>query len=111
MTISRFSLTIIAAVCGLMLAAAPAAALNSVTFVSLQTGNDGNNCLTPGTACATMDAALTKTEAGGEIRCLAGHLDPGFTITKPITIDCDAPSVVIFGFAGMPAITVNVSEA
>jgi hypothetical protein len=110
MTRFRLSLSIGAAAFGLMLATAPAKALNLVSYVSLFTGSNANTCSSPSTPCASIAGALAKTEPGGEIKCLDNHLD-GFTIDKPITIDCEAPGTLIYSFSGTPAIIVNLNEA
>ena len=107
----RISLSIGVAAFSLILAAAPAKALNALSYVSFWTGSDSNSCLTPAAACNNITAALTKTEPGGEIKCLDNHRDEILTIEKPITIDCDAPSTLILGFAGQAAVTVNLNEA
>ena len=73
MTRFRISLSIGAAALGLILAAAPAKALNLVTYVSRWTGNNANDCGSPTTACGSIGGALPKTEPGGEIKCLENH--------------------------------------
>lgn len=116
MTRLRISLSIGTAALSLFLAAAPAKALNRVSFVSAFTGNIANTCDSPANACETIAAALANTMVGGEIRCLDSHINVGVTITIPVTIDCDAPSSVIRGGGGGPgfpsavAITVNLDE-
>jgi hypothetical protein len=84
-----------------------AAQAQSRTWVS-GTGNDGNPCSRT-QPCLTFNIAFGKTAAGGEIDCLdAGAYGP-VTITKSITISCEA------GTAGMLAsftfgVTVNVAS-
>jgi hypothetical protein len=82
---SSLSLTI-AATSLLLLAAAPAHAQASRTWVS-GVGDDANPCSRTA-PCKTFAGAISKTALNGEINCL----DPGgfgaVTITKSITIDC-----------------------
>ena len=110
MTRFRISLSIGAIAFSLILAAAPAEALNAVSYVSAFTGSSANSCDDPTAPCASIFDALTKTEPGGEIKCLDNHQELFFSINKPITIDCDATAAGLFGFHGTSAIGVNVSE-
>src|SRR5437660_1760724 len=68
-------------------------------------GDDANPCSRTA-PCKTFAGAISKTAAGGEIDCL----DPGgfgqVTITKGMTIDCDAGTGGILGSAGN-AININ----
>jgi hypothetical protein len=98
---------ILAAVTGLVLAAAPAQAQLARTFVSAANGDDANDCnrLTP---CRTFQAAHDKTFAQGEITVL----DPGgygaVTITKALSIINDGvgeAGVLVSG--GTTGITIN----
>ena len=107
----RISRSIGAAALGLFLAAAPAKALNTLSYVSFWTGSDSFTCSAPAAACNNITAALIKTEPGGEIKCLDNHRDEILIIEKPITIDCGAPGTQILGFNGDAAITVNLDEA
>ena len=83
---TRFLLKSAAATCVAALAAAPAYAQASRTWVS-GVGDDANPCSRTA-PCKTFAGAISKTAAAGEINCL----DPGgfgaLTITKSITIDC-----------------------
>ena len=110
MTRFWLSLSFGVAAFSLVLAAAPAKALNLVSYVSEFTGNNGNSCDSPTAPCLGIAGALLKTEPGGEIKCLDNHGDFAITIDKPITIDC-AASNRIYGFSGQVAVTVNLSEA
>jgi len=71
-----------------LLYATPAEAQATRTWVS-GIGDDANPCSRTA-ACKTFAGAISKTAPGGEINCL----DPGgfgaVTITKPITISCEA---------------------
>jgi hypothetical protein len=70
------------------LASAPANAQATRTWVS-GVGDDANPCSRTA-PCKTFAGSISKTAAGGEINCL----DPGgfgaLTITKSITISCEA---------------------
>src|SRR5262245_49679582 len=83
---SSLSLTI-AATSLLLLAAAPAHAQATRTWVS-GVGDDANPCSRTA-PCKTFAGAISKTAVNGEINCL----DPGgygaVTITKSIVIDCE----------------------
>lgn len=66
---------------------APATALNDRSFVSPE-GNDGNDC-TLGSPCRNLQAALAKTDPGGEIAVLGtADYNGGTTVTidKAISI-------------------------
>jgi hypothetical protein len=94
----------------LALWAVPANAQVSQTWIS-GVGNDANQC-TRTAPCKTFAGAISKTATGGEINCL----DPGgfgaLTITKSITIDCEAASnggVLVQGTPGMTITTGTVT--
>jgi hypothetical protein len=110
MTRFRFSISIVAALSGLAIAASAARAQIPVTYVSAFTGSNTGNCATLSTACASINFALTKVEAGGEIRCLENHSDGAIFVDKPVTIDCGAPNTIVLGLGGVVAITINLSE-
>src|SRR5690242_21171717 len=77
---------------------APASAQATRTWVS-GVGDDVNPCSRTA-PCKTFAGAISKTAAGGEIDCL----DPGgfgqVTITKSITLDCNAGVGSILGSSG-----------
>src|SRR6202041_3453406 len=97
---ARFAI-VVAAMCLAMLAAAPAQAQASRTWVS-GVGDDANPCSRTA-PCKTFAGAISKTLASGEINCL----DPGgfgaLTITKAITISCETGSagVLVSGTNGI----------
>ena len=98
---ARFAI-VVAAMCLAMLAAAPAQAQATRTWVS-GVGDDANPCSRTA-PCKTFAGAISKTAPSGEIDCL----DPGgfgaVTITKAITIFCDSVSnggVVVSGTNGI----------
>ena len=56
-------------------------------YVSM-TGNDENDCLSPATACLTLQAAINKASAGDTINVEAGiYPHPGVvTVNKTLTL-------------------------
>jgi hypothetical protein len=103
---TSLSLTI-AATSLLLLAAAPAHAQASRTWVS-GVGDDANPCSRTA-PCKTFAGAISKTALNGEINCL----DPGgfgaVTITKSITIDCHEVFASIL-FSGTNGINIPFSS-
>src|ERR1700738_611636 len=79
-----------------LLASAPAYAQATRTWVS-GVGDDANPCSRTA-PCKTFAGAISKTAPGGEINCL----DPGgfgaLTITKAITISCQAGTAGVLGW-------------
>jgi hypothetical protein len=98
---------IIAAVM-LLLGCGTAAAQATRTWVS-GVGDDANPCSRTA-PCKTFAGAISKTAVAGEINCL----DPGgfgaVTITKAITISCEAGTAGVL-VSGTNGIVVNVSSA
>jgi hypothetical protein len=66
---------------------ARAAGSNDISYVS-NTGNDGNTCATPATACASFFHALSETANYGEIDCLNAGNYGATVIAQSVTIDC-----------------------
>src|SRR3954471_5585653 len=87
-----------------LLAAAPASAQATRTWVS-GVGDDANPCSRTA-PCKTFAGAISKTAAAGEINCL----DPGgfgtITITKAMTLNCGHTLGSILA-SGVPGVTVN----
>src|SRR6204780_1197108 len=84
------------------LAIAPAHAQATRTWVS-GVGDDANPCSRTA-PCKTFAGAISKTSGPGEINCLEPGGFGALTITKPITIDCEAVSnggVLVAGTAGI----------
>lgn len=102
----RFSLHLLAVALIVLVFSCVASAQASRTWVS-GVGDDANPCSRTA-PCKTFAGAISKTAVNGEIDCL----DPGgfgqVTITKSITIDCDAGPGGILGSAGS---AVNISGA
>jgi hypothetical protein len=91
-----------------LLAAAPAQAQATRTWVS-GVGDDVNPCSRTA-PCKTFAGAISKTATGGEINCL----DPGgfgaVTITKSISIICDAGTAGVL-VQGTNGIIVNAANS
>jgi hypothetical protein len=81
-----------------VMASAPASAQATRTWVS-GVGDDANPCSRTA-PCKTFPGAISKTAAGGEINCL----DPGgmgqVTVTKSMTISCEAGTAGIVFSSG-----------
>ena len=84
-----------------LLASAPASAQATRTWVS-GVGDDVNPCSRTA-PCKTFAGAISKTAAGGEINCLDPGGFGGVTITKAITISCEAGTagVLVSGTSGI----------
>ena len=87
-----------------VLAAAPAHAQATRTWVS-GVGDDVNPCSRTA-PCKTFAGAISKTAAGGEINCLDPGGFGGVTITKAMTISCEAGTAGVL-VSGTNGITVN----
>ena len=87
-----------------LLNAAPANAQATRTWVS-GTGDDINPCSRTA-PCKTFAGAISKTATNGEINCLDPGGFGGVTITKAITISCEAGTAGVL-VSGTNAIIVN----
>jgi hypothetical protein len=76
--------------------------LSNQTWVSAATGADSNPC-TRSSPCLTFAGAIAQTTAGGEINCLDAGGFGAATITKALTINCEATlgSVLASGTNGI----------
>lgn len=92
--------------------AAPAAAQNDRSY-SASTGLDTNNC-TLASPCLTLNGAIGKTNANGEIVCLTPvGISNDVSITKSITINCENNGPATNGFAvfsGLLSVTTAASD-
>src|SRR5690242_14783344 len=95
-------------VLGAVLAAAPAYAQASRTWVS-GVGDDANPCSRTA-PCKTFAGAISKTAVNGEINCLDPAGYGAVTITKSITIDCEDTQGSILA-AGTTGVIVNITAA
>jgi len=87
-----------------MLTAVPANAQATRTWVS-GVGDDANPCSRTA-PCKTFAGAISKTATGGEINCLDPGGFGGVTITKSITISCEAGTAGVL-VSGTNAIIIN----
>jgi hypothetical protein len=101
-------LVLISAMC-LVLLSMPANAQATRTWVS-GVGDDANPCSRTA-PCKTFAGAISKTASPGEINCLDPAGFGALTITKAITILCDAVSNGGVLVSGTNGITVNLSAA
>ncbi|HID52919.1 MAG TPA: hypothetical protein EYP41_12910, partial [Anaerolineae bacterium] len=87
------------------------AAPNAVWYVD-PAGNDANDCLSPATACATIQAAVDKAAGSGDtIEVAAGTYLENLTINKGATLNgVGAGSVIIDGNGAARVITHNNSS-
>lgn len=79
----------------------------SRTFVGVN-GNDANDCLAPGTACRTLNGAIGKVDAGGEVIVIETGSYAGATITKSVKIN--VPSGAVAFSALSLTITAGVND-
>jgi nitrous oxidase accessory protein NosD len=93
------------------LAAAPALAANSLSYVSGKGDDDSdNNCASPATPCRSFRRALTQTRAEGEIKSLDAATYGAMTIDKSITITGVPGTSIVMNAAG-DAITIDAGAA
>src|SRR3954469_3094674 len=87
-----------------VLASAPAHAQATRTWVS-GVGDDANPCSRTA-PCKTFAGAISKTAAAGEINCLDPGGFGGVTVTKSMTISCEAGTAGVL-VSGTNAIIFN----
>ncbi|GAB4272572.1 MAG: hypothetical protein Kow0080_19190 [Candidatus Promineifilaceae bacterium] len=85
------------------------AAPTATYFVNAATGSDSNDCLSQGTACATIGAAVAKTGDGDAIEITAGtYYESDMTINTAITINgAGAGSTIVDGGGNGRIFTLN----
>jgi len=76
------------------------------TFVSVS-GNDSNDCLNPGSACRTINGAIGKVDANGEVIIVTTGSYAGANITKAVRIN--APTGIV-AYAALP-VTINAGAS
>ena len=81
-----------------IVSALPAQALSDRTWVSGLGTNSG--ACTQAAPCATFQFALNQTNAGGEINCVDAGSYGILTISKSITISCEAGTAGILAGGG-----------
>lgn len=88
--------------------AAPTATL----FVNATTGNDGNDCLSAGAACATIDGAVGKAIANDTIQIAAGtYNENDIVLDKELTlIGAGAESTIVDGGGNGRIFSVSLSS-
>jgi hypothetical protein len=101
-----FPLMAIGAVLVSGLFASPASAQATRTWVS-GVGDDANPCSRTA-PCKTFAGAISKTQAGGEINCLDPGGFGGLTITKSISVICEAGTAGVV-VSGTNAFIVNAA--
>ena len=100
----RLLLSLAAVATVVSLGAGTAQAQATRTWVS-GVGDDANPCSRTA-PCKTFAGAISKTAPGGEINCLDPGGFGGVTITKALTISCEAGTAGVL-VSGTPGITVN----
>jgi nitrous oxidase accessory protein NosD len=55
-------------------------------YVNSTTGNDSFNCLSPATACQTINAAIGKASSGDTINVAAGTYNESVVVNKTVTL-------------------------
>ncbi|MEA3029335.1 MAG: hypothetical protein QOG13_660 [Sphingomonadales bacterium] len=102
----RILLAVTASAFSLTLAASPASAQATRTWVS-GVGDDVNPCSRTA-PCKTFAGAISKTATGGEINCLDPGGFGGVTITKALSIVCQyTEGGILSAGAGVNGIVVN----
>jgi hypothetical protein len=90
---------ILAAILAVGQAPAAQAAPLATFYVNGATGSDSNNCLAPGTACATIGAAVSKASANDTIEIASGtYFENAINVDKRLTINgAGAESTIVDG--------------
>ncbi len=97
----------LALVASMALSMAPASgATGSTTYYVSPSGNDGNDCLSPTTACATIKAAVNKASAGDTVMVAAGT----YTLTSADGVTVNKESLTITGEGASTVLSVSGSD-
>ena len=89
--------------------ARPAAA-DGPWYVDGAMGDDGNDCLAPGSACATVGAALGKAASGDTIYVAAGTYSETITMTQAAEVIGAGPGETVLTSGGTSVVTVDDGE-
>jgi predicted outer membrane repeat protein len=92
---------------GLTLPARAVQATGTTYYVDATTGNDSADCLTPATACLTINAAIQRAASGDTVNIAAGTYTENVVIDRSLTLTgADQATTIIDGGAGTE-VTIN----
>jgi hypothetical protein len=96
----------------LILTLAPTALAGSTWYVNGVTGNDGNNCTSPTTACKTIGHAISLASSGDSIQVAAATYTENLTIAFNLRITGSAArTTIIDGGQKGPAVLISKANA
>ncbi len=72
-------------------------------------GSDANDCLSPATACATIQHAVDEADAGDTVDVAAGTYGEVVTVAKPLTLEGAQAGVDARKRTGVPESVLNAS--
>lgn len=105
-------LALSALLCLAWLVQRPAQAAPLATWYVSPTGDDGNDCLSPATACATIGEAINKANDNDTIQIAAGlYHESQISVYKPLTfIGADAATTIVDGGGNGRVFTINANS-
>src|SRR5437867_5353990 len=83
----------------------------AVWFVNSTTGNDSNDCLSPATACQTIQAAVNKASAGDTINVAAGTYTENVSITKSLSMNGAQAGIDARGRVGAESVVIPATPS